>query len=141
MLLIPSGRGRSGEAITADFNQIEITDSLEQRKAKLEGWMAKKIGEKLVKAYNNRQWKVMVDLEGQMVVVACDSISNHKGYHISMVGRTIHDLELEAVRAAGEILERHNLARSKRFDEDIFETLVRDSFDNVVTPDSTAEPI
>jgi hypothetical protein len=140
-ILLPSGRGRSGEDVTEDFNEIEDYDDDDTRKAKLEQWMAKKVGTALVKAYNNRQWKVVIDLEGKMMIIACDSISNYKGYHISMVGRTVHDLEIEGVKAAGEILERHNIARSKRFDADIIETLARDAQDNVIAVDSAAEPI
>ena len=58
-----------------------------------------------------------------------------------MIGRTLHDLEERAVKAGGEILERHQLTRAKLFDADIVETLDRDFMDNVITPDSAAEPI
>lgn len=139
-ILIPNGRGRDLTSVTEDFNEIDVYDDLDTRRAKLEQWMAKRIGTKLVEKYRGRQWKVMVNLEGQMVIIACDSISNYKGYHIHMVGRTIHDLEEKAVMAAGEILERHNLARSKYFNPDKFEDLPRDRFDNVIATDSRAEP-
>ncbi len=140
-ILLPVGSGREGNSFTDDFNEIEMYDDHDTRKAKLEQWIAKKVGTKLVAAYNNRQWKVIVDVENEILIVACDSLSNYKGYHIHMAGRTIHQLEERAVMAAGEILERHNLARSKKFDPDIIETLARDSFDNVITADSAAEPI
>jgi hypothetical protein len=140
-ILLPTGSGRAGDSFTDDFNEIEVYDDEDTRKAKLEQWIAKKLGTGLIAAYNNRQWKVMVDIENQMVIICCDSISNYKGYHIHMAGRTIHQLEEVAVKAGGEILERHNLARSKKFDPDIIETLARDSMDNVVTADSAAEPI
>ena len=53
----------------------------------------------------------------------------------------MHQLEVKAVMAAGEILERHELSRNKRFDADQFEHLIRDRYDNVITPDSKPEPI
>jgi len=140
-ILIPNGRGRDLTQVTGDFNQIEVYDDMDTRKAKLEMWMAKKVGTAVHEKYRGRQWKIMVNLEGEMLVIACDSISNYKGYHIHMVGRNIHELSELAVKAAGEILERHNLARSKHFNPEKFEDLPRDSFDNVIATDSRAEPI
>ena len=127
--------------VTDDFNEIETYDTLETRRAKLEMWMAKRVGTRVTEKYRGRQWKIQVDLENEMLIVACDSISNYKGYHISMVGRTIGDLETESIKAAGEILERHNLARSKHFNPDKFESLPRDFRDSVIASDSAAEPI
>lgn len=137
-ILTPRG---TGDTVTADFNEINLTDSQDQKKAKLEQWLAKGIGTRLLNTYPNRQWKVVVDIPGQMVIVGCDSISNTKGYHISMIGRSRHDLEDKAIFAAAEILERHNLARTKHFNADQIETLARDAQDNVITPDSAPEPI
>jgi len=140
-ILVPSGRGRDLSNVTDDFNEIETYDTLETRRAKLEMWMAKRVGTRVTEKYRGRQWKIQVDLENEMLIVACDSISNYKGYHISMVGRTIGDLETESIKAAGEILERHNLARSKHFNPDKFESLPRDFRDSVIASDSAAEPI
>lgn len=140
-ILIPKGMGRRGECIGEDYNCIEPYDDEPLRKAKLEAWMAKRVGEYIVAKLPDREWKVVVDLQGQILIVACDSISNTKGYHIHMNGRTIHDLQIEALKAASEILERHNVARTKKFDADIIETLARDSQDNVISADSAPEPI
>lgn len=128
------------DQVTEDYNEIEEYDDQDTRKAKLEMWMAKKVGTAIHEKYRSRQWKVMVNLEGQMLIIACDSISNYKGYHIHMAGRTIHDLQEEGIKGAGEILERHNLARSKHFNPDKFEDLPRDRFDNVIATDSRAVP-
>jgi hypothetical protein len=143
-VLIPKGSGRRGDddgTLGKDYNTIEPTDTMDERRAKLEAWIAKQIGMELMRKYDQREWKVIVDIENQMLIVACDSISNHKGYHIKMLHRTIDELQKRAVMAAGEILERHNVARSRRFNPDVLETLARDAFDNVVTADSAAEPI
>jgi len=137
-VLTPRGYG---DTITEDHNEIYLTDSQDQKKAKLEQWIAKKIGEVLVKNFPNRQWKVIVDLPGQMLIVACDSISNEKGYHIKMAHRNIEELQRRSIFAASEILERHNITRNRKFDADIIETLPRDTKDNVIASDSAPEPI
>ena len=82
----------------------------------------------------------MVDVAGGMMIIGCDSISNYKGYHIHL-NKTIDELEKRAVMAAGEILERHGVSRSKRFDPDIIETLARNAQDEVIAADAEAEPI
>lgn len=143
-ILLPKGMGRRGDddgTLGKDYNEILPSDSHDVRKAKVEGWIAKQIGMELMRKYDQREWKVIVDIENQMLIVACDSISNHKGYHIKMLNRNIEELQRRAVMAAGEILERHNLARSRRFNPDELETLARDAFDNVITADSAAEPV
>ncbi len=130
-----------GKGISGDFNQIEVIDVGLEARSKKEMAIANIVGAALVKNFNNRQWKVIVNIEGGMLIIACDSISNEKGYHIHMNGRTIQQLERRAVLVAGEILERHNLARSKGYNIDKFETLARDAHDNAITLDSAAEPI
>ena len=140
-IIVPGSHSGTGEGITGNFNEIEVYDADHERRAKKEMSIASYIGAALVKAYNNRQWKVIVDEENQLLIIGCDSISNVKGYHIHMIGRTIHELQERAVLAAGEILERHAVSRSKQFDPDNFETMIRDQYDNVITPDSAAEPI
>jgi hypothetical protein len=96
---------------------------------------------KLMRVYNQREWKVIVDIPGQMLIIACDSVSNEKGYHISMVGRNVEELQRRAIMAAGEILERHNVSRSRDFNADNLEDLPRDSMDNVIAPDAAPEPV
>jgi len=143
-ILIPKGMGRRGDddgTLGVDYNTIEPTDTDDEKRAKVEGWIAKQIGMELARKYDQREWKVIVDIENQMLIVGCDSISNHKGYHIKMLHRNIEELQRRAVMAAGEILERHNVARSRRIDPDIFETLPRDYKDDVIAVDAAAEPV
>lgn len=140
-MILPNGSGKFGREITADYNEINYLELDEIKQAKLEMWIAKNIGDTLIRCYKNREWGVRVDLEGQVVVITCDSVSAQKGYFIHMKHRNIHDLQEEAKKAAGEILERHNLSRARGFDADIFETLDRDLKDNVITPDSKASLI
>jgi hypothetical protein len=140
-LILPPTVKRGPDTVWADFNEINPEDSQDERKAKLEQWIAMQIGKKLMRAYNQRQWKVIVDIPGQMLIIACDSISSEKGYHISMVGRTIDELQRRAIMAAGEILERHNVSRSQNFDPDTLEDLPRDALDNVIASDAAPEPV
>ena len=144
-IYVPGAKNKgNGVDITGNFNELYLAlanDLREKHLAKLEMKIAGRIGAKLVARYNNRQWKVIVDLKGGMLIIACDSISNEKGYHIHTRGLSIHELEKRSLQAAGEILERHTLARSKKFNPDNLEGLIRDQFDNVIAPDSAAEPI
>ena len=140
--LVIDSRGKGdGSIVTGDFNKIEVVDEDHAEVAQGQMRIAQAIGARLVRAYNNRQWKVVVDIKGGMLIIACDSISNTKGYHIHMMGKPLHELEDAAVSAAGEILERHNLPRLKLFNPDIIEDMPRDLQDDVVAPDSKPEPI
>ena len=134
----PTSSGRFGREVTDDHNEISIFELSHVKRAKLEMWIAKNIGTTLVKHYPNREWGVRVDIEGQMVIISCDSISLKKGYHLHMANRNLHELCTRAKEAAGEILERHGISRSRKFDADILETLKRDWEDEVIANDSDA---
>lgn len=138
--LLP-GTKRGPDTVWADYNEIKLDDTADERKAKLEQWIAMRVGKVLMEHYNQREWKVMVDVENQMLIIGCDSICNYKGYHLHMNKYTMDELERRAVQAAGEILERHNLARSRKFNPDQLETLARDAFDSVIAADSAPEPV
>jgi len=140
-ILIPKAIGQQGDCIGEDFNEIRPEDSDDATTAGIEAWIGKKVGEYIAEKLPNRHWGVHVDLPNKMLVISCDSVSSEKGWHIHMTDRTIHVLQIKALRAANEILERHNLTRAKKFNPDEIETLDRDRFDNVITPDSAAEPI
>ncbi len=115
-LLTPAASGKFGREITSDYNEINLLELESVKQAKLEMWIAKNVGDTLVKHYPNREWGVRVDLTGGMVIITCDSIDLERGYHISMVARTIGDLQERAKMAAGEILERHGVSRDRKFD-------------------------
>ena len=137
-IALPNNRGKFGREIATDYNEINILETPDQQRAKIEMWIAKNVGDAVIKVYPNREWGVRVNIEGAMIILTCDSLSVEKGYHIHMAGSTIHQIQTKAVNAAGEILERHGITRNKHIDEDIFETLNRDSGDNVITEDSGA---
>ena len=130
-----------GKEVVDDYNEIHVMELESVKQAKLESWMGKAVGTVLMNKYPNRQWGVQVDLEGQMIMIMCPSVSHEKGYYISMVGRCLNDLQTEAIRAAGEILERYNLSRERHFNPDVFETLDRDLSDEVISSDAAPEPI
>lgn len=135
-VLVP---GLNGREITADYNKIFLHEGTEERRAKLEMFIAKRIGEHVAQTYPKRQWSVEVDLDAQMVVLMCPSVSTQKGYHLHFHTRTIHDMQLAAAKAAGEILERHNISRASAFNPEVLETLARDLRDNVIAPDAKPE--
>ena len=135
--LLPATK-RGPDTVWKDYNQINLEDSSDERQAKLEQWIAMRVGTKLMQHYNQREWKVIVDVAGGVMIVACDSISNHNGYHIHL-DKTIDELERRAVMAAGEILERHSVSRSRNFNPDNLEDLKRDFRDNVISSDSAPE--
>jgi hypothetical protein len=137
--LLPNTK-RGLDTIWKDYNEIEITDTMDERKAKLEQWIAKRIGTELMRKYNQREWKVMVDIEGQLLIVACDSICNFKGYHIKMLNRTMEELIDRALMGAGEILERHNVSRNRNINPEVLDSLARDAQDSVIAADSAPEP-
>lgn len=135
-ILLP---GVNGREIKDDCNRIYQHEDFDERKAKLEMYIAKQIGEHLVKNYPGRQWGVEVDVTCGVLVLLCPSLSKTKGYHIHLGQYTIHDLQQRCSKAAGEILERHNVSRSKLFDPDTLETLRRDVRDNVIAVDAAPE--
>jgi hypothetical protein len=128
-------------APVADYNEINLLEMDDVKQAKLEYWIAKKVGSHLMSKFPNRQWGVGVDVSGGMIHVMCPSLSTTKAYYISLVGRTISDLTKRAEEAAGEILERYNVSRARSFDPENLETLERDARDEVVSPDAAPEPI
>lgn len=135
-ILLP---GVNGREIKDDCNKIYQHEDFDERRAKLEMYIAKQIGEYMVKHYPGRQWGVEVDVTCGVLVLLCPSLSREKGYHIHLRQYTIHDLQQRCAHAAGEILERHNVSRSKLFDPDTLETLRRDVRDNVIAVDAAPE--
>lgn len=138
--LVIDSRGKGdGSIVTGNFNTIEVVDEDHESVANEQMRIASAIGARLVRAYNNRQWKVIVDIKGGMLIIGCDSLSNNKGYHIHMSNKPLQELEEMAIRAAGEILERHSVSRLKLFNPDIIEDLPRDMNDDVIAADSAPE--
>lgn len=114
-----------GREIAKDYNTIFFHEDDDARIAKLEMWIAKQIGEHIIKHYPNRQWNVNVDAAGRLMIIMCPSLSHLKGYHIHMKDDGIQELQERAVLACGEILERYGMKRSRKFDAEELETLDR----------------
>lgn len=136
-IFIPGG----GAQVVNDYNEVNLLEMDDVKQAKVESWIAKTIGTDLIDHYPNRQWGVQVDVFGQMVVIMCPSVSQEKGYYLSMEGRSLKDLVTKARWAAGEILERYNVSRARLFNPDHLETLARDAKDEVISSDAAPEPI
>lgn len=121
-----------GREVTADHNTIYFHEDDDARVAKLEMWIAKNIGEHLMKVYPRRRWEVIVDIPGRSLIVKYPTMSNTHGYHLDMKLDNIEVLKARAVTAGGEIMERFGLSRRKDFDPDTEEDLARDVRDDVI---------
>jgi len=131
-----------GDPVYGDYNVIDEMESENQKVAKMEMWIAKKLGTSLVNKYPNRQWGVQVNVRDGILVILCPSLSNEKGYHIHMKGDTINHLELRAIQAAGEILERYGVSRDRNVDERDIEASLKFNFKDeaLAMDDETMNP-
>ena len=130
------------DPVHTDYNYIDDMESLSQKVAKMEMWIANKIGTALVNTYPGRQWGVRVDLPGGVMVILCPSVSSEKGYHLHLKGDTIDTMEARAVRAGGEILERYGISRNRRVDEKAIEADLKFNFKDeaIAMDDETMNP-
>jgi len=130
-----------GRDIWADYNEVNLLETDDRKQAKMEMWIAKNIGDAITAAYPNREWGVRVDINGQMIILSCDSLSLERGYYLPMKSDTIDALRKRAVRACGEVLERFNVSRNRIFNPDHLETVKRDFKDEAISPDAIPESL
>lgn len=130
-----------GREPIVDYNQLYVTDSEDNNIAKIEFWMAKEIGTKLMAEYPNRQWAVDVDARNKVVIVMCPSLSTRRGFHIHIQGLTLKQIQIKAVRAAGEILERFGVTRGRKQDPNEFDHLPQTVRDEVIAKDAAPDPL
>ena len=126
--------GEKGANPLVDYNHLVLTEGMseEETRARLEFYIAKKLGESLVSKFPNRQWQIIVDTEQGVIVVMCPSVDKQKGYHLHIKGDTIAGLIPRVHKAAAEILERYNIPRSRIIDPSVFDTFKRNVRDDVV---------
>ena len=118
-----------------DFNAPKPVESHEEKAAAVEFWIAKRIGEDLVAAFPGRQWNVNVDTRNEIIIICMPTLSKREGYHLHMKRDNIAQLLPRCRRAAGEILERFQMSRSKIIDPYDIDQLPRDARDDAVTSD------
>jgi hypothetical protein len=138
-ILIPE-RHKAAQTVR-DYNAMDDIGGMnaaEVNLAQYEFYTAQKIGVKLMQAYPQRKWGVAVNASVGSVAVTCPSLHATHGMVIHMAGKNLHDLEVAAVRAAGEILERFGISRQRVFDPLTIENLKRDFRGDAVTADSDA---
>lgn len=119
-----------------DLNAPQAGESHESQAMRTEFWIAKQIGTDLCRVYPNRQWHVDVDSRNSVIVIACPSLSKRLGYRLHMKRDTVADLLPRCRRAAGEILERFGVSRSKIIDPGTLETFERDVRDDAKAKDA-----
>ncbi len=128
--------GEKGKDPMVDFNEAQVGESHEAQAVRLEFWIAKQIGTDLMKTFPNRQWLVDVDSRNGVIVIACPSLSKRLGYRLHIKRDTVAELIPRARRAAGEILERFGVSRSKIIDPLTMESFDRDVRDDVIAADA-----
>jgi hypothetical protein len=127
-----------GEAPGVDYN-APIIGGLDQERMRIEFWIAKQIGQALMRKYPNRQWLVDVDCRNEVIVIGCPSVSKRKGYRLHMRRDPVATLIRRAGYAAGEILERYGVSRSKLIDPSTLENFDRDVYDDAIANDSQTD--
>jgi hypothetical protein len=127
--------GDKGRVIT-DMNAPQ-RGGIDEDQMRLEYWMAKQIGTELMKKYPVREWNVDCDARNKTIIISCPSVSKTRGYRLHMKGDNMAQIIPRCVRAAGEILERHNVTRGRILDPQTLEAFDRDVQDNIVSPDAT----
>lgn len=136
MVMMTKGENQK---VYGDYNSIDMMEAESSKVAKMEMWIAKSVGTALANRYPGRQWGVQVNMEGGVLIVSCPSLSTEKGYHIYMDGKVIDELCKDAMRAGGEILERYDISRAKKFDPDNLETLDFDWQGEVISADAATK--
>ena len=123
------------------MNELVIDEGTDSVRAEIEMNLAGRIGRAVEKAYPNRPWRISVDAVNKIVVVACPHVSLRKGWHFPMADMTLHAMQRKAVKAAGEVLERAGLSRSRRTDGSDAEGVPRDPVrpDEADLPDTEPE--
>ena len=84
------------------------------------------LGTELQRHYPLRVWGVQPQVDQGVVDIFLLDATGRWAYTLHLMHKTFEVLGREAVRAGGEILERFNLSREKRFNRDHVETLARD---------------
>ena len=135
-IIIPGRQGgHRGREIEKDYNTINEADSDSLKEAKLESWVAKALGEELVRLYPNREWGVTVDVRGGMAAIQCLDVSKTMGYRVSL-NDTIEVLRQRMKAIGGEILERGRISRGVITPEKV-ESVPRNFKDEVVGMDNS----
>ena len=127
---------RTEELVDINTEQAENSDADVVR---MEFWLAKQIGEALCKTFPGRQWGVDADIKNEVVVISCPSLSKRMGYRLHIKRDTVTQLIPRCRRAAGEILERYGVSRSRIIDPSTLETFDRDARDDAISGDSQTD--
>ena len=124
-----------GKDSAQDFNEPQPGGLAEDR-MRLEFWISKQLGEDLCKTYPNRGWQIDTDIENEVVIVSCPSLSKRMGYRLHVKKDTVKELIPRVRKAAGDILERYGVSRGKILDPATLETFERDVHDDAIAEDA-----
>lgn len=110
-----------------DHNKPVIADPSESRFAFADMSLAKTIGEALLGAYPQRVWHIHADSQNGIVDVILADATTRYGYTVHLKSKTLFELQREAVFGGGEILERFNLSRERKFNREAVDALKRNA--------------
>lgn len=91
---------------------IEFFDLAQADTAIKADFVCKSIGAALQRSYPNRQWYVDVSIVGGTANIMCPSISTRHAY-VLHINKTADQLQKDAIKAGGQILEMFNLSRDR----------------------------
>jgi len=129
------------KTVFQDLNGIDPTLSFSEDLMRMEYWVAKQIGEDLVRTYPGRQWHVECDLHGSVLIIRAPSLSKRSGWCIHIKRDTVADLIPKARKAAGTILEMFACSRSRLEPDPLeLEFRKRNVRDDVIAPDAEHKP-
>lgn len=109
--------------IITPSNDDPVKDATRQR-------IAGVLGRTLLDTFPGRNWMVKVSNDCSIATVFCAEVSLEHGYVLHAT-QTMHELQIKARRAGGEILERFGLHRGKGDGDDAV-GLIRDMRGNVI---------
>jgi len=99
-------------------NVIKVADGEEAAKAIKADALCRRIGMVLQKHYPGIRWYVDVNIDGGVSGIRCADVAMSFGYVLHLRCSEI-ELEHQAVKAGGEILERFAISRDKQAVRDV----------------------
>ena len=121
--------------LIVDNNQPQYNEATVEKLAAIEMHISKTLGEAIVSNYPGREWHIAVDVEGELIIIKCPSLSTRKGYHLLFKNRNLKQLTRIAVTKAGEILERYAVTRKHKPIDGEIQSLIEDIHGDKLAPD------
>lgn len=97
--------------MSSDLNNVAVINNEDDFRQFLKGRTIRNtIGHAVGAAYPQAPWLVDVNIDGGIATISCPAITKEFGMVLHLT-RDLKSMEREAVRKAGELLERFNVSR------------------------------